>query len=294
MKTKMKTMAFALTLAVGTAACEDMGTEPNLIDDSLIKAEAALVAADGLFQDLDLIQDPGLHDLGYGGMAGGMMLSGGQFGNGNGGQCGGQGAGGTFQCGQMARDGFTFDRVVTFYDGSGAVQEDGFVEDETDAIHLVVTAEGTRERSFWTADITRSRDMWMTELLTDEHHLNGEGSSVVSRSGNPQDGSAMTFAMNLTVEWDDVVHVQPRADNPYPLSGAITRDIFVEMTKDGEIIGGRDVTTVVTFNGTQFVTMLVDGEPVEIDLAERGVKGRLGNGCFGNGNGKGNGNGNGG
>lgn len=129
--------------------------------------------------------------------------------------------------------------------------------------------------------------MWMTELLTDEHHLDGTGSSVVARSGNPQDGSSRTFNMTSTVEWDDVVHVQPRADNPYPLSGTITRDIFVEVTKDGVVVGGRDVTTVVTFNGTQYVTMLVDGEPVEIDLAEKGVNGRLGNGRFGNGNGNG-------
>ena len=45
----------------------------------------------------------------------------------------------------------------------------------------------------------------------------------------------------------------------------------------------------ITFNGTQFVTMLVDGEPVEIDLAQKGVKGPKG---FGGGNGNGNGNGN--
>jgi hypothetical protein len=132
--------------------------------------------------------------------------------------------------------------------------------------------------------MTRSRDMWMTELLSDAHHLNGEGSSTVYKSGNPLDGTAMTFDMSVGVVWDDVVHLQPREEHPYPESGSITRDIFVEVTKDGEIVGGRDVTTVVTFNGTQFVKMLVDGiEEVQIDLAEKGVNGRLGNGRFGNG-----------
>jgi hypothetical protein len=283
---KMWMKALALGLVVGTAACEDAGTEPSALDSSLIKAEAALVAADGLFQDLSLAQDPGLQEIGFDGMGTGLMLAGGQGGNGMGGNCQSAGTPGTFNCGQMARDGFTFDREVTFFDAAGNVQEDGFVEGETDAIHMVMNGEGTRERSFWTVTMTRYRDMEMTELLSDEHHLNGEGSSTIYRSGNPQDGSSMTFDMNVTIQWDDVVHVQPREDNPYPKSGSITRDIFVEVTKDGEIIGGRDVNTVVTFNGTQYVTMLVDGEEVQIDLAEKGVNGRIrlgGNGKGGNG-----------
>ena len=95
----------------------------------------------------------------------------------------------------------------------------------------------------------------------------------------------MTFDMNVEITWENVVHIQPREDNPWPASGTITREIFVEVTKDGEVVGGRNVTTVVEFNGTQYVTMLVDGEPVEIDLAEGGVNARLGgNGRFGNGN----------
>lgn len=286
MKTWMKTLALGLVL--GTVACEDAGTEPRVIDGELIRAEAALVAADGMFQDLDLVQDPGLQVVGFDGIGTGLMLAGGQGGQGgNGGQCQATGTQGAFNCGQMARDGFTFERIVTFYDADGATQE-AFDPATTDQIHLVMDGEGTRERSFWTATMTRHRDMWMTDLLTDEHVLNGTGTSTVDRSGNPQDGSEMTFDMNVEITWENVVHVQPKEDNPWPKSGTITREIFVQVTKDGEIVGGRDVTTVVEFNGTQFVTMLVDGEPVEIDLAEKGVNARLGgNGRFGNGNGNG-------
>jgi hypothetical protein len=285
MKMWMKTVVLGLFLVLGGVACEDMGTEPNAIDDRIIRAEAALVAADGMFQDLDLVQDPGLQDFGFDGMGAGPMLSGGNGGNGgNGGQCQGMGSGGGFRCGQMARGGFTFEREVTFSDLAEIVQPDGFDKATTDGIHMVVNGEGTRETSFWTATMERSRDMWMTGLLSDAHHLNGEGHSAVHKSGNPQDGSAMTFDMTVGVVWDDVVHFQPRADHPYPESGSITRDIFVQVTKDGEIVRGRDVITVITFNGTQFVTMKVDGEPVEIDLAEKGVKGRMG---FGGGNGNG-------
>lgn len=274
MKTWMKTLALGLFLVLGTVACDDMGTEPNALDAEIIRAEAALVAADGMFQDLSLAQDPGLQDVGFDGMGGGLLLAGGQ-----GGQCQGMGSGGTFDCGQMARDGFTFTREATFYNAEGEVQLEGFDESTTDGIHLLVNGEGSREWSFWSVTMTRSRDMWMTELLSDEHHLNGEGSSAVYKSGNPQDGSAMTFDMTVGVVWDDVVHVQPREEHPYPESGSITRDIFVEVTKDGEIVGGRDVMTVVHFNGTQYVTMIVDGVEVEIDLAEKGVNERFGNNC---------------
>jgi len=267
----MRTLVVGSLVAVGATACDDAGTAPNAIDDQLVIAEAALVAADGLFQDLSLAQDPGLSSIGFGGMGSGPVLVGGM-----GGQCQHLGGGATFQCPNLVRDGFTFTRVLTFFDGEGNEQPEGFEAGTTDQIHMVVDAEGTRERAFWTATMARSRDMWLTELLTDAHHLNGEGHSTIDRSGNPQDGGEMTFDMSVDVEWDDVVHLQPREDHPYPESGTVTRDIFVEVTRDGEVIGGRDVTTVVTFNGTQYVTMIVDGEEIEIDLAAREVKGRWG------------------
>jgi hypothetical protein len=264
-------VGFGSAVVLAAAACDDAGTAPEALDDAAIRAEAALVAADGMFQDLSLAQDPGLQDFGFGGMGAGPGLVGGM-----GGQCQHLGSGPTYQCGSMVRDGFTFTREVTFYDAGGNIQVEGFDPAETDAIHLVVDAEGTRERAFWSASIERSRDMWLEELLSDAHHLRGEGHSLVYRSGNPQDGGEMTFDMTVDVTWGDVVHLQPREEHPYPESGTITREIFVEVTRDGEVVGGRDVTAVVTFNGTQYVTMDVDGEEYEIDLAEREVMRRWG------------------
>ncbi|MGD8361721.1 MAG: hypothetical protein PVJ04_09840 [Gemmatimonadota bacterium] len=267
----IRAVGFGSMVALAAAGCEDAGTAPNAIDDAAIVAEATLVAADGMFQDLSLAQDPGLQGIGFFGMGTGSGAVGGM-----GGQCQHLGSGPSFQCGSMVRDGFTFTREVTFYDQNGDVQEEGFDPTATDAIHLVVNAEGSRERSFWSASMTRSRDMMLSELLSDAHHLNGEGHSVVYRSGNPQDGGEMTFDMVVDIAWNDVVHIQPREEHPYPESGTISRDIYVEVTRDGEVVGGRDVTAVVTFNGTQYVTMDVDGEQFEIDLAEREVTRRWG------------------
>lgn len=275
MKKWIKTIAFGGLTALAAAACDDAGTEPSALDMAVVRAEAALVAADGMFQDLSLAQDPGLQAVGFLGMAAGPETAGG-MGGGMGGPCQRLVAGAAFQCPDMVRDGFTFAREVTFFDDQGAPQPDGFDITTTDAIHMVVNAEGSRERTFWSATITRSRDMWLTELLTDAHHLTGEGHETVARSGNPLDGGERTFDMTVDVGWDDVVHLQPREEHPYPESGRITRDIFVEVTVEGEIVGSRDVTTVVTFNGTRYVVMKVDGEEVEIDLAEREVTRRWG------------------
>jgi hypothetical protein len=70
----------------------------------------------------------------------------------------------------------------------------------------------------------------------------------------------------------------PRAENPWPLSGTITRVITVVITNgpNGDVTHER--TVVITFNGTQFVTLTVNGEEFELDLAarlsDRGVRRR--------------------
>jgi len=66
----------------------------------------------------------------------------------------------------------------------------------------------------------------------------------------------------------------PRRDNPYPLSGSITRTIHAVITIDGveEI---RDVVTTITFDGDNTATMTVDGESYEVNLDDRGVKKRF-------------------
>ena len=271
MKKWIGTLALGSLAALGATACDDSGTEPNALDMATVRAEAALVAEDGMFQDLSLAQDPGLQGVGFPGMAASPAPAGGM-----GGMCQSLGIGAAFQCPNMVRDGFTFTREVTFFDASDEAQPGGFDAATTDAIHMLVNAEGSRERTFWSATIERSRDMWLTELLSDAHHLNGEGHEMVARSGNPQAGGELTFDMTVDVSWDDVVHLQPREEHPYPESGSITRDIFVEVTRDGEVVGSRDVTTVITFNGTQFVIMNVGGEEVEVDLAKREVTRRWG------------------
>ena len=58
----------------------------------------------------------------------------------------------------------------------------------------------------------------------------------------------------------------------YPLSGTIIRDATLVILNGRNGDETRTKHVVITFNGTQFVTMTVDGEPIEVDLsAPRGL-----------------------
>lgn len=185
----------------------------------------ALVSADGVFQDLSLIRDPGLAGMGFGGVG---LLGSPESGNG---PCSGMG-GGVFQCQPMQRDGFTIEREVTFYDLNGVVM-DAFERGVTDRMVLVIDASGSRERGFWNASIVRHRDMTLNGLTTDLHTTSGTATEEVSRSRNPAEGSARSYDMTGSKVIQDLVHAVPRAENPYPLSGTITRQVHLVVTVDG-------------------------------------------------------------
>ena len=98
---------------------------------------------------------------------------------------------------------------------------------------------------------------------------NGTGSSAVSRSRHSDQNGDRSYDMTGTTVISDVVHTVPRKENPYPLSGTITRDVIVLIVngRNGDETRTRHV--VITFNGTQFATMTVNGESFEVDLSTR-------------------------
>ncbi len=173
----------------------------------------------------------------------------------------------------------TITREVTFYgdsdgDGVGDVEQDGYHWLETASIHFVFHMEGSHSRTgeMGTLDVTvnRDRDMWLTGLLDQETERtwNGTGSSAVSRSLVSDERGDRQYDMSSTSLVEDVVVAVPRFENPWPLSGTITRTVHVEVVSGDETIV-RDKTVVITFDGDQYVTMTVDGEDFELDLAQR-------------------------
>ena len=249
MKNWIRTLTLGSIVALGAAACDDTGTVPDLIDEEALRADVALVAADGLFNDLAVMLDPFTLSL--------------------------AGSGPEFS----PTDGsgrYSFTRNVTFFEDD--VPKDSYDPLLTDSIRVQWAFEREAEHTFWSADIDRSRDMMVTGLEGEETQRtwNGEAEADILRSRH-KDEVTRTYDMKMKATHTDVVKGVPRIDNPWPLSGTITRHVQVTVMEGDEVLGERDVTATVTFNGTQFVGMNVGGEEFEIDLSQRGVNGRMGN-----------------
>ncbi|HSG46716.1 MAG TPA: hypothetical protein VLA43_02760 [Longimicrobiales bacterium] len=238
----MKTLtlrAASLAALVALAACDDAGTDPAA-DDAALNDDVALLAADAVQEDLDVMNAT-------------VPL-------------------GTMSA-PIASDimDFTRSRVVTFYDADG-VEQGAYDALTTASIHTLLTVSGdvTREGFEWSMD--RTRDMTVTGLLGEETQRtwNGTGADEHSRARVLDADQTRTYDMSGTLLVEDVVRGVPRFENPWPLSGTITRSLTIEVVNgpNGDETITREV--VVTFNGTRFVTLTVNGEEYEVDLAERG------------------------
>jgi len=223
----------ALGLAVAVAACSDSTSLPGF-DSELLDADVALVAADGVMSDLAssaaLMADPGSTRGGMG----------------------------------------ERNVTVTFFDAAGNEQDS--LDDLTTAT-IVRSSSISREasRDGWTASVEASREQTITGLEGEEtsRTVNGSGTEHVVRSLHSDDNGTRSYDMTSAVTWNDVVHGVPRSENPYPLSGSITRAVTIAIVNgpNGDETRSRDV--VVTFDGTQFATLTLDGETMEIDLSTR-------------------------
>jgi hypothetical protein len=227
----MKSGALTLSL-IALAACSDTAGLESSFEDSLT-LDVAMIAADAT------IEEHG--DLGP------------LFGGGGGLPPGGEST-----------------RTATFFDAAGKEQE-ALDPLTTASIHLVI--ESTREfsRDSWTGTGTRSRDLWITGLEGEEtsRTVNGTGSGSVTRSQHTDADGTRTYDMSSTSVMDNVVHPVPRTDDAWPLSGTITRNMTINVVNgpDGDVTRTR--TVVITFNGTNLVTMTVGDETFEIDMSTR-------------------------
>ena len=238
----------ALLSTFALAACNDANGPSEL--DQAIDDDVALVAADAALEDLQQ-----------------MFIS----------------------VGSQAASGASFDvprnfsRTVSFFDADGN-QQDAYNSLTTESIRMLIEMSGAVERDGWTATIVRSRDVTVSGLVGEETERtwNGTSSTEVTRSQHSdENGESRTYDMSGVGTIADVVRGVPRAENPWPLSGTITRSITVVTNgPDGEVT--RERTVVVTFNGSQFVTLTVNGEEFELDLAalqsDRAVRRRQHNG----------------
>ena len=166
--------------------------------------------------------------------------------------------------------------TITFYDAEGNEQE-AYDKVTTASVHKVSEISGERSRAnssgtqSWSSTTSRTRDRTITGLEGDEttRTANGTGSSTVSKSRHSDVNGDRSYEMTSTSITTNVVHTVPRKENPYPLSGTITRDVTVVIVngRNGDKTRTRHV--VITFDGTQFAHITVNGESFEVDLSAR-------------------------
>lgn len=228
----------ALLATFALAGCNDANGPSELDQD--IDEDVAIVAADAVLEDLQQ-----------------MFIS-----------LGSQAASGvSFDVAAPPRN---FSRTVSFFDAEGN-EQDAYNPLTTASIHMLIEMSGAVERDGWTATIERSRDVTVSGLEGEETERtwNGTSSTEVARSQHTDEDGTRSYDMSGVGTIKDVVRGVPRDENPWPLSGTITRTIKVVITNgpDGDVT--RERTVVVTFNGTQFATLTVNGEEFELDLAAR-------------------------
>ena len=221
---------------VALAACSDTaGPDGTDSLESLLTLDVAMVSADALIEDVAELQ------LAFWGGLGGPAAA-------------------------------PLDRVrtVTYFDADG-VQQEAYDEVTTASVHIVSEISGEMGRENWSGTISRTRDMTITGLVGDEttRMANGTGNGTVSRSRHSDQDGDRTYDMTGASVITDVVRGLPREDNPYPLSGTITRDVTVVIVNGPNGDETRTRHVVITFNGTQFATMTVDDESFEVDLSTR-------------------------
>ena len=236
----------ALCLLV-LAGCTDV-SGPGSSSDRLLNRDVAMVAADAALEDLsDLV----------------ALMMGGALGAST----------------ETTDRSSTRTRTVSYYDADGN-EQDSHDPLTTASIHLVI--EGSFEASRgdrWMASGTRARDFMITGLEGENttRTTNGTGAGTRTKSRHTDDDGVRTYDMTATSVIDNVVHeVRGRGvakdRRAYPLSGTITRDISVTITNGRNGDSTKHRVVVITFNGTNLVTMTVNGEAFEVDLSTR--KGR--------------------
>jgi hypothetical protein len=162
-----------------------------------------------------------------------------------------------------------FARSVTYFDAEGN-EQDAFDPLATDVIAIVVDISREASRDGWEAAFEHHKELEISGLAGEEtsRTWNGTGETVVSRSHHSDGDGDRAYELTSSTLLEDVVVGVPRAEFPWPLSGAMTH--MIEATRlgpDGEETRSWIVT--VTFNGTRYPELTVGGDAFELDLGAR-------------------------
>ena len=248
-----------LCATVGSILATGCVESTSDLDDDLLVALAEQAAGDA-DDDVQAMRAPGIPGLGFPRMLAGLDETP---------DC--PVVEGIFVCTREGRQGLTHTMEIAFLDAAGMLQS-AYDEAETASIHLISSMAGSVEGNRGARTIDRTRDMTVSGLAGAESTRiwNGTSEGTASHTFATGTYAGTPLVRTSTSRTVDVVIPHPRGDDSWPLSGTIHSEMVVE---GGDRAGTYAAT--VTFNGTQFVTVSVNGEDVTVDLSvRRGFRGR--------------------
>jgi hypothetical protein len=257
--TRVRLSAF-LGAAVLAAACGDDPTQPRAESVQQESFDVATVVGDAVAEDVSLIR---MHEGAFGVPTFDASFTG-EWRN----DCTYSPTTGRFTCPVRTRDGRTISRSYQLLDASGRPQA-AYDPVTTASANFVSTISGSVARGGFSATFSRQRNITVTGLAGSEtqHTINGTGSSSTTRSRHTADGVTRSYSMTSTDAIVNVVIAFPRTQGSWPLSGTITRQVtFSGQSTAGHARSGTRTATV-TFNGTQFVPLVVGDRTFTLDLA---------------------------
>lgn len=251
--------AFACAVVLGACSKDTAGPDSAT---PLLNSDVAQVAADATSEDVEIMREPVFFPA-LANFAPGI----GDFHPEN---CVFNAGTGRVTCPTISHGDVTITRSYMFWDAANAVQQ-AYDAATTAKANVQTSISGARSLPNWTATIDRSRDMTATGLAGAETQRtwNGTGSSHVTRSKHTESGPQRSYDMACTLSVVNVVVPVPHGEDSWPLSGTTTRVCtvsFVGGPRDGQTISR---TAVVTFNGTQTVTLTVGDKTFDLDLKNR-------------------------
>ena len=178
-----------------------------------------------------------------------------------------------FICTERTRGPFTASRSYAYLDATGKGQR-AYSATTTSAANFKWSLAGTITKERWSGSMSRDRDITISGMLgaNSSVTVNGTGAAERQRTKFLRDSAGpngLTREYNLESSLTIVNVVTPaiRLPDAWPASGTITRSYKVTRT---DATNGTTVTTrnsVVTFNGTQFADLVVNGKAFTLDLA---------------------------
>lgn len=252
----MATATLSATLAL--AACGDSPTAATPSDDTLATADVATVAGDGTAEDVATMHT----DIAVLGLAAPSVFRLGSLAS----LCPFDTATARFVCPPVTVNGVTVTRSWGLFTAAGAPQS-AYDANLTASATFHSTIVGTVTGDHWSGTVDRGRTFTVSGLAGIETTRTINGSGAGTESGvRTTEGGDRTYRMTSSSAIAGVVVPVPFGAGAWPLSGTVTRTVNYSSTRGTETRSGTRTATV-TFNGTEFVPLVVNGRTYTLDLA---------------------------